>query len=32
MVSQFEVYWVDLNPTIGAEMQNIRKKTAELIC
>ena len=24
MVSQFEVYWVDLNPTIGAEMQKIR--------
>lgn len=24
MVNQFEVYWVDLNPTIGAEMQKIR--------
>ena len=24
MVSPFEVYWVDLNPTIGAEMQKIR--------
>lgn len=24
MVSQFEVYWVDLNPTVGAEMQKIR--------
>jgi len=24
MVSQFEVYWVDLNPTKGAEMQKIR--------
>lgn len=24
MVSQFEVYWVDLNPTIGAEMQKTR--------
>ena len=24
MVGQFEVYWVDLNPTIGAEMQKIR--------
>jgi mRNA interferase MazF len=24
MVSQFDVYWVDLNPTIGAEMQKIR--------
>ena len=24
MVSQFEVYWVDLNPTMGAEMQKIR--------
>ena len=24
MVRQFDVYWVDLNPTIGAEMQKIR--------
>lgn len=24
MVKQFEVYWVDLNPTIGAEMQKVR--------
>ena len=24
MVSQFEVYWVDLNPTVGAEMQKVR--------
>ncbi|MBR1932143.1 MAG: type II toxin-antitoxin system PemK/MazF family toxin [Prevotella sp.] len=24
MVSQYDVYWVDLNPTIGAEMQKIR--------
>ena len=24
MVTQFDVYWVDLNPTIGAEMQKIR--------
>ena len=24
MVKQFEVYWVDLNPTVGAEMQKIR--------
>lgn len=24
MVGQFEIYWVDLNPTIGAEMQKIR--------
>ena len=24
MVNQFEVYWVDLNPTKGAEMQKIR--------
>lgn len=24
MVRKFEVYWVDLNPTIGAEMQKIR--------
>lgn len=24
MVSQYEVYWVDLNPTVGAEMQKIR--------
>lgn len=24
MVSQFEVFWVDLNPTVGAEMQKIR--------
>lgn len=24
MVSQFDIYWVDLNPTIGAEMQKIR--------
>ncbi len=21
MVNQFDVYWVDLNPTVGAEMQ-----------
>ncbi len=24
MVNQFDVYWVDLNPTVGAEMQKIR--------
>ena len=24
MVNQFEVYWVNLNPTIGAEMQKVR--------
>ena len=24
MVKQFDIYWVDLNPTIGAEMQKIR--------
>lgn len=24
MVRQFDVYWVDLNPTIGAEMRKIR--------
>ena len=24
MVKQYEVYWLDLNPTIGAEMQKIR--------
>lgn len=24
MVSQYDVFWVDLNPTIGAEMQKIR--------
>ncbi len=24
MVKQYDVYWVDLNPTIGAEMQKIR--------
>jgi mRNA interferase MazF len=24
MINQFDVYWVDLNPTIGAEMQKIR--------
>jgi mRNA interferase MazF len=24
MVSQFDVFWVDLNPTIGAEMQKTR--------
>ena len=24
MVEQFEVYWVDLNPTVGAEMQKVR--------
>ena len=24
MVGQYDVYWVDLNPTIGAEMQKIR--------
>ena len=23
MVNQFDVYWVDLNPTVGAEMQKI---------
>ena len=23
MVRQFDVYWVDLNPTVGAEMQKI---------
>ena len=24
MVEQFDVYWVDLNPTVGAEIQKIR--------
>ena len=24
MVEQFGIYWVDLNPTVGAEMQKIR--------
>ena len=24
MVKQYDVYWIDLNPTIGAEMQKIR--------
>ena len=24
MVKQYDVYWVDLNPTIGAEMQKTR--------
>ena len=24
MVNQYDIYWVDLNPTIGAEMQKIR--------
>lgn len=24
MVNQYDAYWVDLNPTIGAEMQKIR--------
>ena len=24
MVKQFEIYWVDLNPTIGAEMRKVR--------
>ena len=24
MVKQFDVYWIDLNPTIGAEMQKVR--------
>ena len=24
MVEQFDIYWVDLNPTVGAEMQKIR--------
>lgn len=24
MVEQFEVYWVDLNPTVGAEIQKVR--------
>jgi mRNA-degrading endonuclease toxin of MazEF toxin-antitoxin module len=24
MVSQYDVYWVDLNPTLGAEMRKIR--------
>ena len=24
MVNQFDIYWVDLNPTVGAEMQKIR--------
>lgn len=24
MVEQFDIYWVDLNPTVGAEMQKVR--------
>ena len=24
MVNQFDVYWVDLNPTVGAEIQKVR--------
>lgn len=24
MVKQFDVYWVDLNPTVGSEMKKIR--------
>ncbi len=24
MVEQFDIYWVNLNPTVGAEMQKIR--------
>ena len=24
MVKQYDVYWVDLNPTVGAEIQKIR--------
>ena len=28
MVNQFEVYWVDLNPTIGTEMQKIRTSSS----
>ena len=24
MVGQFDVFWVDLNPTVGAELQKIR--------
>lgn len=24
MVKQFDIYWVDLNPTIGAEIQKVR--------
>ena len=24
MVNQFDVYWIDLNPTVGAEMQKVR--------
>ena len=24
MVEQFDIYWVDLNPIVGAEMQKIR--------
>ena len=24
MVKQFDIYWVNLNPTVGAEMQKIR--------
>ena len=24
MVEQFGIYWVDLNPTVGAEMQKVR--------
>ena len=26
MVKQYDVYWVDLNPTIGAEMQKVSPK------
>jgi mRNA interferase MazF len=24
MINQFEVYWINLNPTVGAEMQKVR--------
>jgi mRNA interferase MazF len=24
MVEQFDIYWVDLNPIVGAEMQKVR--------
>lgn len=24
MVSRFDIYWIDLNPTLGAEIQKIR--------
>ena len=24
MVEQFDIYWVDLNPTVGAEIQKVR--------